>query len=172
MPQGAPPPKKSLLSRFLPLIVLVVVVGVIAGGYYLFRDQLSGSVTELATGDCFDEPGGTSTVTTEVDDVQHRPCTQAHDAEVFFVVDHPAAKNAAYPTREERQQFVAERCLPVFQTYTGRTFESAVELDLAWFYPTTDGWTSKNDREFTCYTKKLDGSKLTSSVKAAAAPSQ
>jgi hypothetical protein len=170
MPQQPPPPKKSLLSRFMPLIVLGVIIAVAGGGVYLFRDQLTGNVTELRAGDCFDEPAGAS-IGTEIKDIQHRPCTQPHDAEVFFVVNHPAANDAAYPTPGEREQFVAERCLPAFQSYTGRSFDSAVELDLAWYYPTTNGWSRNNDREFTCYTKNVDGAKLSSSVKGAA-PSQ
>ena len=164
MPQGMPPPKPSLISRLLPFIVLVVIVGGIAGAYFLFRDQLTGNVAELRVGDCFDEPANAGVIGAEVEDIQHRPCNEPHDAEVFMVFDYTGA---TYPTSEERQTFVTGRCLPEFQTYTGTSYEAAEALDVAWFYPTTEGWNDRNDREFSCYIVRVDGGKLNASVKGA-----
>ncbi len=91
MPQQQPPAKKR--PNFLPLIVLVVIVAVIAGAYFLFRDQLSGDVFQLRVGDCIDLP----TTDEAVSQVQHQPCTTAHDAEVFMNMTDPTANGQPFP---------------------------------------------------------------------------
>ena len=90
MPQQQPPRERP---NFLPLIALVVIVGVIAGAYFLFRDQLSGDVFELKVGDCIDLP----TTDEAVSQVQHQPCTTAHDAEVFMNMTDPSANGQPFP---------------------------------------------------------------------------
>ena len=161
MPQQ-PPAKRGF--NFVPIIALIVVVGVIAGAYFLFRDQLSGDVGDLRVGDCFDEPAND----TSISDVQHRPCNQAHDAEVFLLVTDPAANGASYPGADHFRQIARDQCLPASSTYIGVDVNSRTDLDVGYFYPTSSSWSNK-DRGVTCYLYNIDSQKLTTSLKASGA---
>ena len=83
-----------------------------AGASTLFR---------LQTGDCFRSSAGTSGRTVEIKDVTTVPCADAHDGEVFAVVAHPAAKDAAYPGDDAVADFASGECLTRFTGYTGAT---------------------------------------------------
>lgn len=120
---------------------------------------LPGSVADLNVGDCFDEPAAEGDVT----DVQHQPCDQPHDAEVFLVLQHPAPATEAYPVVSGFDDYVGESCIPAFLAYTGRDFNSQTEFDLGYFRPTLTGW-GDGDREFTCYISRSDGAKLNAPV--------
>ena len=159
MPQQQPPAKKR--PNFLPLIALVVIVAVIAGGYYLFRDQLSGDVFELKVGDCIDLP----TTEEAVSQVQHQPCTTAHDAEVFLNVTDPTANGQPFPGSDSFRSQVIATCVPAATTYLGTSFDAQTDLDVGWFRPTEDSWDQKNDRGITCYLYRVDAGKLNKSVK-------
>ena len=135
-------------------------VGVFVVGGFLFRDFLPGGADELRVGDCFQEPALDETV----DDVQHRPCTDAHDAEVIYVAEHPAAKGAMALSDEDLRNYVGTYCLPAFQAYTGQSFDLQEVLDIGYFYPTTEGW-DDGDRTIICWTVRLDGTEMSSTVK-------
>ena len=126
---------------------------------------LPGSVTDLAVGDCFDEPQTEG----DVSEVQHQPCDQPHDAEVFLVLTHPADASAAYPVVSGFDDYIGEHCVPAFATYTGRDFQADTEFDLGYFRPTLEGW-GDGDREFTCYVSRADGAKLTAPVRVTGSP--
>ena len=167
---AAPPPKKSRRSGLVALGVLLVIIVVIGGGFALFRDRLSGQVTSLAAGDCIDEPSGSTTIT----DVQHQPCSDPHDGEVFAVLAYPTTTSSDYPGATAFEDFVRQQCLPAVQTYTGRTLDEidAAGMSYEYFYPLDSSWTDGN-HTVTCYLTKTDGTKLTGSVKAAGgAPAQ
>lgn len=159
MPQQQPPAKKGGF-RFGGLIALVVVVGVLAGGYWLFRDRIGGEVGGLRVGDCFDLP----TVDEDITDVQHQPCNEAHDAEVFLLVTDPAGKPAVYPLENHFLDLAVAQCLPAASTYLGTDFDNRVDLDAGYFYPTRSSWNG-GDRGLTCYLHRLDKAKLTASLK-------
>lgn len=133
----------SAVRRYGLLIVIIVIV---AGLAFVFRDRLSGNAGDLAVGDCFDAPtleGQT------VSDVQHHPCTEAHTGEVFAVLTNPAGSGAAYPDQTARIAFAGDQCAAPFLTYVGIAMDSSA-LDIRYFGPTSDGW-GKGDRTFTCY---------------------
>lgn len=161
---SAPPPGAQLPAaparRGIDWLSIALRVGIIAAivvGALILRDRLTGAATDLRVGDCFDEPVGA----TEVSEVQHQPCGDAHDAEVFFVADYTGD---SYPVISGFDDYVVEKCIPAFESYVGRSFEAATELDLSYFFPTLDGW-GKGDHEITCYLISLDRSKLTTSMK-------
>ena len=159
MPQQ---PVQRRRPNFAPLIVLVVVVGLIAGGFWLFRDRLSGNVTNLQVGDCFDEP----TAARVFSDIQHQPCNQPHYAEVVVLVTDPAPRDAPYPG-DPRDHFLAlafAQCLPAAATFLGTAIDNRSELDVGYFYPTPEGWPG-GDRQMTCYLYREDDVKLTSSLR-------
>lgn len=140
-------------------------IGVLALGGYVFRDYLSGSAHDLAVGDCFEEPAEVTTGA-GVKDVQHRPCSQAHDAEVFFVGNVSGGEQFAGDAAFEA--YVRDSCLPEFQRYIGSPYETDRTYDIAWLEPTIESW-AEGDREIACYVVRMDGSRLTGSVRVEAA---
>jgi hypothetical protein len=154
-PAPQPAPRRRVSRRLLITGGIVVVAVVLA---VVFRDRISGSAGDLRVGDCFDTPANM----TDVKDVQHHPCTEAHDAEAVLVQDYPNA--TAYPGIDAFDEFVQSTCVPAWEAYTGRTYETDSELDIAYFYPQEQGWGS-GDREVECFALRVDHAKLTSSVK-------
>ena len=144
-PAYAPPAKRSRAGALIVGAIAVILIAVVAG-FFLFQDRLSGAAAELAAGACIDLPGEQGSFT----DVQRQPCDQAHDAEVFIVLTHPAPPGEAYPVVSGFDDYIEQECVPAFESYTGRT------------YP--------NDRGFTCHASRIDTAKLTSGVRAAGAP--
>lgn len=164
-PPMTPRRSRSALVVVLSILgVLVILIVLIVGGLAFFRDRIGGNVNSLAVGDCIDEPSSSSSIS----EVQHQPCTDPHDGEVFALIVHPAANGAAYPGASAFDDLVRQQCLPAVQTYTARTLEEidAAGLSYAYFYPTTTSWTDSNDRGVTCYIAKSDGTKITGSVRA------
>jgi hypothetical protein len=142
--------------------VRLLIIAAIAGGGFILRDRLSGAASDLQVGDCF-----TATAETTVSDVQHNPCTEAHNAEVFFVGDYPGS-GGALPTISAFESFVDNSCVPALLTYIGGEAGLAANpalatLELGYYHPIEDGW-SKGDREIICFVES--SGTLTSSVKA------
>jgi hypothetical protein len=147
----------------MAIIVAVGIIAVIAGGFWLFRDRLSGSAQDLAVGDCFDEPD----VTTNITDVQHQPCTDPHDGEVFAVLEYaPDGTATTYPIIDTFRDYVSDQCVPVLQSYTGRTVDEVFTagFSFAYLYPSLDSW-NDGDREITCYLTKQDETKFSGTLR-------
>ena len=149
----------SVVRRYAVIAIVVIVVAALA---FLFRDRISGSAANLKVGDCFDRP----TVLVEIKDVQHHPCTDAHTAEVFAVVTHPAAAGAPVPDTNTITQFFATSCLPILTTYIGEDATAQTVLDFGAFYPNDDGWRS-GDRSITCYLYRVDEKPMTATMQGA-----
>ncbi|HYN69964.1 MAG TPA: septum formation family protein [Candidatus Eisenbacteria bacterium] len=152
------PPKKG--SAWRGWVIPIGVIAVIAIAGLIFRDRLTGAATDLRVGDCFDEPAEMN----EITDVQHRPCNEQHDGEVIFVGDHP--DQAEYPGLPALDQFAEDRCVPAFESYVGRDYQTDRELELGLFYPLEEAWDG-NDREIACWVYRVDEQPLTNSVKVA-----
>jgi hypothetical protein len=151
-----------MVKKAGPAIALIVIVGVIAGGYFLFRDQLSESAGDLRVGDCFEVPSETTVST-----VQHRPCTEPHDGEAFVVAD---IDGDSYPISLTMERWVTERCLgSVFEAYVGTTYEDQTDIEVRWFSPTFDGW-KNGDREVKCFLSPAGGGKVSTTYKVGGAP--
>ena len=149
------------MSRLLSgwgIRILIIVVIVIGG--FLLRDRLSGNAGDLSIGDCFDDPG----TVTEVSDVQHHPCAEAHSGEVIYT-GNMSGENGSYPSDDLILEFVTTNCLPAFKSYTGQEYDGQT-LDVGYFHPTRDGW-SGGDREVICYATRIDGTPTTGSLKVA-----
>ena len=139
------------------LVATVVVVGVIGGGFLLFRDRLSGAAEDLRVGDCFDVPSEETTAS-----IQHQPCTEAHDGEAYVVGNIEAD---SYPVVFGFGDWVESNCLgSAFEGYVGEPVEDRLDIDVAYFAPTRDGWEG-GDREITCYLTPTDGQKITYSYR-------
>ena len=148
------------MPRFALFGVRIVIIAVVAVGGLLFRDRLTGGASDLAVGDCFDEPATTG----EVRDVQHHPCTESHTSEVVFVGDMPAS--SAYPTDAQFVAYIRASCVPAFNTYTGLDFDVLEAVDMGYLTPTAEGW-AKDDHEVICYAIRSDGALVSQSFKAA-----
>jgi hypothetical protein len=153
-----PPGPRAKKTNWLGIAVLIGIVVAIGGGFWLFRDRLSGNVTDLAVGDCFDRPGAVS----EVEDVQHQPCTSPHDAEVIVLITDSAT--GAYPGTDHFRQIALSQCVSAATAYMGTDFNNRLDVDMGWFYPTEDGW-DDGDRGVTCYLYQIDNQKLAVSLR-------
>ena len=158
---GAPPPKRNRFG-VVALGALILLVVAIVGGLAVFRDRVTGDVTGLQVGDCIDEPSQTPSVS----DVQHQPCNEPHDGEVFANVIHSAAADATYPPGSDFDDLVDRECVPALEAYTARSVEEvfAAGYSYGWFYPLPTGWES-GDRGVTCYVVKDDGTKMVGSIR-------
>ena len=100
-------------------------------------------------------------------DVQHHPCTEAHDGEVYLIANTDLE---SYPLVFGFDKWASEHCLGVpFESYVGQPAEERLDIDVGYFAPTREGWEG-GDREMTCYLTPADGGTTTQSYKGAAAP--
>ena len=137
------------------IVVILVGAGVIG---FVFRDKLSGSVESLQVGDCFEVPAGET-----VEEVQHRPCTEPHDGEVFVVRDYTGSDT--YPTVAQFDTWAGDECVGAdFIAFTGDTYDPRQDVGVGYLYPLEDGW-ARGDREMTCYLSPVDGSKVSVSFR-------
>jgi hypothetical protein len=142
-----------------PIIVVGILVAFLAIVLYATRDNTAAD--DLKAGDCFDVPTG-QTVTTVV----HHPCTEAHTAEVFHVVEY-SGQEMTTPLTLVIDDFASTACGPVFATYVGKPADAMPDLTINYFYPSVDGW-SQGDRTITCYITKTDESSMSASLKGSA----
>ena len=151
----------GLVRRF-PFIIFI---GVIAVAGIVFREHLSGAAADLRIGDCIELPAHEG----EVSEVQHRPCSEPHDAEIYHVFDIESAAAGgprSFPSDNEFSDLLTQRCTPEFDRYTGLDFDTALDFDWGAFTPGVAGW-NDGDREVTCYLVRVDGVKISGSMRTA-----
>jgi hypothetical protein len=153
-------PARGRNERVRGWVIRIAIIAVIAIGGLIFRDRLSGSAGDLKVGDCFDIPAAT----VDVKDVQHHPCSESHTAEVFAIVNHPAAKGTPPLTESQLVDFLSSSCGPLWISYLGQPAVSSAVFDVGAFYPRDADW-NDGDRTVTCYTYRTDEKPMTSSVK-------
>ena len=136
----------------------IIIVGVIVAfiAIVLFAVRNNVAADDLKVGDCFVIPNGTTIQT-----VEKLACTESHNAEVIFVGEHDGT---TYPISLTLDRFIDEKCVPAFEPYVGRSFDSDPEMTIGYFYPSRDTWDS-GDRTITCYVAQPDESPMTESVK-------
>ena len=150
--------------RRLPLrfawIGVVVVIGVVGAVTAASRDD-SGAIVGAGTlhimdvrvGDCFDLNDGSDVE--EVGEIRAIPCDEAHSFEAYFTTDLPAG---AYPSRSAFDAALEAECLPAFETYVGRDYETS-ELYVTSFEPTPEGW-DDGDRGVLCVISTFNAATL------------
>ncbi len=112
----------------------------------------------IAVGDCLILPSED-----QFDEVRTLDCTEAHDGEVFLLVDHP---DGDYPSDAEFEGFVDAQCRPAFASYTASELADQDVLTYGWFTPTESAW-ERGDREVACYLTPADGSRTSQSYRGA-----
>ena len=139
-------------------IGIFVLIGV---GALVARPFLMGAAGDLKVGECFDLP---ATASETIEDVQHHPCSDAHDGEVFFVGSLPIAEGGAYPSDAALGPLVDSLCMPAFAAYTGL----AADTDPLWTFgagvPVSADWAEGN-RRLMCYATRVDGTRTSGSIK-------
>ena len=136
------------------------VIGAVMLGAFLLQG-CGGNAGNLQVGDCFDEP---LEVSDTVLDVENRLCTEPHDAEVVFVGDYTPGSEI-YPEDEQFLTFFETACTPAFNTYTGLDYVTDPTYEISAYTPTAEGWTDDDDRKVICYAVRLDGEKMTASIR-------
>ena len=153
-PPAAKPPSK--MRTYISVAVLVVIIGAV-----LYAVRNNTDADKLAVGTCFDRPAAGKDFST----VEKHDCTEAHDAEVVFVGEYKDSDT--YPISLTLDNYTSDHCVPAVETYTGRQAQEIDDLGLGYISPNKEGWDS-GDRTITCYLYRLDETKMTKSVKAAA----
>ena len=145
-------------GRRFGFLLFIGAIGVVG---FVFRDHLSGSAGDLRVGDCFDEPAAE---VEEIGDVQHRPCTDPHDAEVIVVKDYAAPDGAVYPSDTSIENFIDAQCVAAADTYTDGKFDVDTDLYVGLYRPTAESWTD-GERGMMCYLYRNGGAKLTTALR-------
>jgi hypothetical protein len=150
-------------GRLIAWILVVVIIGAFATVIYVAINAVADQNRPLTVGECLDFTGSDPTST----DMQRRPCTEAHDAEILLKIDVPGDDSAPLPTQQLLQTYVTSQCIPEFNTYTGRDFATDTELAIGFVAPTASGW-ADGFHTITCYINRMDNTKLIGSVRAGA----
>jgi hypothetical protein len=118
-------------------------------------DAGSMSVDKIQVGDCLELPDEG-----EFDQVHAVPCSQPHDAQVYWLRALPPG---AYPGLSELDSTAETQCDASF----GSTLPAAIVDDLdygyTWFTPTEAGWRA-GDRVINCLVGRVDGATFTGSL--------
>jgi hypothetical protein len=158
---SAPVPASPLVPR--GQLALAGAAILLIGGALVYEANFGPKpVGNLAVGDCFDEPSTAGVIT----QVPHRPCDQAHTAEVFAIVTYPDGQSGTYPSDAEFLSAASAQCGPAFDTYTAGGGGLAATVDLLFMTPTTEGWSS-GDRTLVCYLRAPAGQTLRQSLRSA-----
>lgn len=121
--------------------VAVLVIGAGSAALFAAGRNDSGQIedagdlaaTEIRVGDCFDLKDPDEEL---IDDVDGKPCSDAHEFEMFFIGDMP---DGAYPTDDAVSSYVVDNCLPAFAAYVGVSYEQSV-LDIYSLSADASGW--------------------------------
>jgi hypothetical protein len=113
---------------------------------------------DLGVGDCLVLPSED-----QFDEVRRLACTEPHDAEIFFLGDHP---DGDFPSSAEFETFVDGACTPAFETYTGSAYDEQDVLVYGWFTPTQSSWEG-GDRGVLCYLEPADETRTDRSYRGA-----
>ena len=138
-------PRETAAATVMRKFGGLILIGVLALGGVLWR-ALDGtkSVETLEQGDCLQEPD-----TELITSVETVDCSEAHDYEVYAVIQLPQSGDAPYPGDEETFFSTLEACLPSFDAYVGIAYMESI-YDINTIYPTRESWEDEGDREATC----------------------
>jgi hypothetical protein len=136
-------------ARLVTAALAIALLGSACGLPLADREEADGpgerrSVFSLRVGDCYNSTGGTGDVWV-VDVV---PCSAPHTYEVYFLIDHPAGANEAYPGDGPVTAFADRECGDRFASFVGIEYQASA-LYIDFLYPGPDTWRA-GDREVVC----------------------
>jgi Septum formation len=144
------------------ILVRIVIVGLIAGGAFLFRDRLPGHVQDLQVGDCFDLPSGLAEPT-EIGDVSHHPCSEPHVFQAYAELRYPAGDDEPFPGELAIARWADQGCEEQFSAFVGMPLRLST-LGMYYFTPGEDGWELDDDRIVNCVVATEPLSTVTASL--------
>jgi hypothetical protein len=102
------------------------------------------SALELHVGDCFNDPSDTEA---QVSSLAAVPCDDAHDNQVFALIDYTAS-DEAFPGQQALLDFSNEACTAPFSSFVGTTYAES-RFVISALLPSADSW-DQGDREVVC----------------------
>ncbi|HUF06867.1 MAG TPA: septum formation family protein [Candidatus Binatia bacterium] len=145
------------------IVAVVAVVGALSAASRDDSGAIVGAgalqIVDVRVGDCFDLNDGFDIE--EVGEIRAIPCDEPHAFEAYFLTELAAG---SYPSRSVFNTAVEAACLPSFETYVGRDYETS-ELYVTSFEPTPEGW-HDGDRSILCVLSTYEAATpLTGSVR-------
>lgn len=132
------------------------------------RDEDTGEIVEstdetdvfaIRVGDCVE----TADLGTEVQTIPTRPCSEAHDSEVYAGTE---MTDADFPGDEATDAQADDFCYGEFNQFVGLAFEESV-LGYMYLMPSEQTWNELDDREILCLVVDPSGG-VTGTMKGAA----
>ncbi|WP_159451316.1 septum formation family protein [Demequina sp. NBRC 110054] len=132
------------MRALAPLAVLGLATATLTGCSTI-QGIIDGPVLQdFAVGECLDTDGVVSGDETEVGTIPVVECTEAHDAEVYYVTDTTLTEFDEEALFDE----VTTACLDEFQAYVGVAYDDS-SIYYSAIYPTQDSWDIE-DRQLVC----------------------
>lgn len=120
---------------------------------------------DLQVGDCFNDPGDTTTQTgpEPILAVPVVPCELPHFAEVYAVLEHPGSQSDPFPGDFAIAQQAISQCLAEFQGFVGESYDVS-PLDVIFMNPDETLWRTGN-RRMRCSVYRLDQQDMTGTAR-------
>jgi Septum formation len=151
-------PPRSPLTLIARLILILIAIILIVTPFPATSERPGEApFDELRMGDCIQLPKANEART--VDAV---PCAQAHDVEVFAVVQ---LHEQTWPSDTKMEQIADQACSARFGEYVGTPWHDST-LDITWFSPIKESWAPGRQRML-CMLGMPNGGKLVGSMKGA-----
>jgi hypothetical protein len=164
-PTGGAPWWRTVPLRFAGVGIFAVagIFGAVTAANRDDSGQIVGAgtlhIVDVRVGDCFDLNDGSDVE--EVGEIRAIPCDEPHTFEAYFTTELPAG---SYPSRSVLDAETEAACLPSFEPYVGRDYETSA-LYVTTFEPTPEGW-ADGDRGILCVISTENASTaLTGSVR-------
>lgn len=109
-------------------------------------------------GDCIDTPGGQGS------DVTVLPCDGPHIFEAFAATEMP---DGEYPGLPAAISSATEFCAREFDIFVGVDYDASA-LEMLYFYPVEDSWTTAGDRRILCLVAEEGQTPVTGSLEGTA----
>ena len=118
------------------------------------------SVFDLEVGTCFNVADDDAS---SFETVPAVPCDEAHEYEVFALVEHEAGADEEYPGDDEIDEFAFEECEGEFEGYVGSDYAESIYY-INYLTPSEDTW-EEGDREVVCVLYDPEDDELTGSAR-------
>jgi hypothetical protein len=103
--------------------------------------------SETRVGDCFNElPADGETFSS----VKAVPCNEAHQYQLFYRGTSSLTSFSEEAARQEASEVCNEAADSLFNQMSAIKYDAFKSADLGFFYPTSESWTSNNDRALEC----------------------
>jgi hypothetical protein len=142
---------------FRPALIAIAAILFAVVGFVILDPGSNKAASELFLGDCFNDPPAS-----EVHLVEAIPCSEPHDNEVFAIV-MLTGFSEEFPGQAVIDEEAGFECLRDFGGYVGTQYENSI-LDIAYLTPTRNSW-AEGDRRVTCAVYRLDGRRMTDSIR-------